>query len=102
MSKNRYSARADANQPEIVKQLRKLGMSVQCGMDDILVGWQGKNYWIEIKDPEKTLKKDGSYKSTALKDSQKKLLAEWKGQYSVCHSLERILEVMEWKSKQDT
>ena len=94
MSKNRYSARADANQPEIVKQLRKLGMSVQCNMDDILVGWQGKNYWIEIKDPEKTLNKDGSYKSTSLKDSQKKLLAEWKGQYHVCHSLEQILEVM--------
>ena len=60
MSKNRYSARADANQPEIVKQLRKMGMSVQCNMDDILIGWKGKNYWIEIKDPAKTLKKDGT------------------------------------------
>mgnify|MGYP000426030915 CR=1 FL=1 len=91
MSKNRYSARADANQPEIVKQLRKLGYSVQTGHDDILIGLNGKTYWFEIKDPDKTLNKDGSWKAGAFKDSQVKLLAEWKGHYKIVHCIEHIL-----------
>lgn len=42
MSKHRYSPRSDANQPEIVKALRKIpGVTVQVGMDDILIGRNG-------------------------------------------------------------
>lgn len=92
MSKNRYSARVDANQPDIVKQLRKAGFSVQTGMDDILVGWQGKTYWFEIKDPLKTLNKDGAFKADAIKDSQVKLINEWKGHYSIVCSAEQIID----------
>jgi hypothetical protein len=94
MSKNRYSARADANQPDIVRELRKLGCSVSTGHDDILIGYNGKNYWIEIKDPVKTVLKDGSWRAGALKDSQLKLMDEWRGQYDVAHSLEQILEII--------
>ena len=91
MSKYRRAAAIDENQPAIVNELRKLGYSVQTGMDDILVGHNGKTYWFEIKDPAKTLTKNGLYKVGAIKDSQVKLQAEWKGHYSIVHSIEQIL-----------
>jgi hypothetical protein len=92
MAKYRQAARVDENQSEIVKQLRQLGFTVQTGMDDILVGARGKTYWFEIKDPDKAVKKSGGFKAGAIKDSQIKLAAEWKGHYAIVHSLEQILE----------
>ncbi len=94
MSKHRRAARIDVNQPLIVDQLRSMGMSVQLGMDDILVGWEGKTFWFEIKDPEKTLKKDGTYRAGTLKPSQEKLLDSWGGQYNVVHSVEEIVDIV--------
>ena len=47
--------RVDANQPEIVAALRKAGCSVQHlhelgqGCPDIVVGYHGRNYLLEIK-----------------------------------------------------
>ena len=92
MTQYRQAARTDENQNEIVKQLRDHGCSVQTGMDDLLVGYKGRNYWIEIKDPSKTKKKNGDYKAGAIKNSQQKLLKEWRGHYSICCSFEEILE----------
>lgn len=92
MSKYRQAARVDDNQHEIVERLRAMGATVQTGMDDLLVGWKGKTFWFEIKDPAKTLKKDGTFKAGALKDSQVKLCDEWRGHYRVVHSIEQILE----------
>ena len=69
-----------------------MGATVQTGMDDILVGYNGKTYWFEIKDPAKTLKKDGTYKTEAIKDSQVKLCDEWKGHYKIVHSFEQIVD----------
>jgi len=94
MGRNRYAAKIDVNQPEIVRQLRKSGHSVITGHDDILVGHEGRTYWFEIKDPEKTVLKDGTWKAGALKDSQIKLLEEWLGQYDAVHSIEQILEII--------
>lgn len=94
MAKYRQAARVDDNQAEIVKELRKMGLSVQLGMDDILVGYRGRTYWFEIKDPAKTLKKDGAYKKGALKDSQIQLTETWKGHYQVVHSLDQILKAV--------
>ena len=75
--------RIDQNQPEIVKALRKIpGVTVELGMDDILVGYQGKTYWYEIKVGEKS----------AVKPSQVKLLENWKGHYKIVWNLEMILE----------
>ena len=92
MTKYRQAARVDENQNQIVQRLRAYGCSVQTGMDDLLVGYKGRNYWIEIKDPSKTKKKNGDYKAGAIKNSQQKLLHEWRGNYSVCCSFEEILE----------
>ncbi len=81
MSRNRYAARIDANQPEIVKQLRELGYSVELNHDDILVGIDGVTYWYEIKTSAKA----------QVKPSQIKLLDNWQGHYKIVWSLEMIL-----------
>lgn len=53
------AARIDANQPEIVEALREAGCSVQLlhmvgkGCPDLLVGWQGINCLVEVKDGSK-------------------------------------------------
>ena len=95
MSRNRFAAKIDKNQPEIVKALRALqGVTVALNHDDILVGYQGVNYWYEIKDPEKLFKKDGSFAIGQIKPSQTKLASEWKGHYKIVWNLEMILEDM--------
>ena len=84
MSKFRRAAKIDANQPEIVKELRALGYSVAVGHDDILVGHNGKTYWFEIKVNERS----------DIKDTQKKLIAEWTGHYAIVWTTEMILKEM--------
>lgn len=55
----RRFARIDANQKAVVAALRKLGCSVQSlasvgnGCPDLLVGWRGRNFLLEVKDGEK-------------------------------------------------
>jgi len=85
MSKYRRAAKIDANQPAIVKELRSMGCSVSVGHDDILVGHKGKTYWFEIKTDEKA----------EVKESQKKLIKEWKGHYAIVWTTEMILKEME-------
>ncbi len=95
MSKYRQAARVDDNQAEIVRQLRRIsGITVELGHDDILVGYKGKTYWFEIKDPKKTLKKNGEWKSGAIKDSQIKLALKWRGHYEIVHNAEQILKIL--------
>ena len=79
MSKHRQAAKVDSNQSGLVKSLRKIpGVTVYLDVDDILLGYKGVNYWYEIKDPDKAFNKDMTFKKGAIKDSQIKLLAEWK------------------------
>lgn len=53
------AAKIDENQPEIVKALRNIGASVQSlaavgtGVPDLLVGFRGTNFLLEIKDGKK-------------------------------------------------
>ncbi len=52
----RYAPKLDANQEEIVRLLRQCGCSVQSlasvgsGCPDLLVGRQGRNWLLEVKD----------------------------------------------------
>ena len=85
MSKYVRHKRIDANQPYIVKELRGLGYSVELDHDDILVGHKGRTYWFEIKTGPKA----------EVKDSQKKLLAEYTGHYSIVWSAEMIIKEIE-------
>ena len=84
MSKWRKAAKVDKVQSGIVMELRALGISVELGMDDILVGYAGVTYWIEIKSGVKS----------RLTAGQKTLREGWKGQYSVCWSTTQILDLI--------
>lgn len=88
------AARTDANQSEITKALRKMGCSVQLlhsvgrGCPDMLVGYKGNNYLLEIKDGEKP-------------ESQRKLTAEqtiwhfdWKGQVAVVNNVHEAIDTI--------
>lgn len=87
--------RTDANQKEIVDRLRTLSNvsvysthTIGKGFPDIIVGYKGKNYMIEIKDGKKPA-------------SQRKLTADelvfhmkWKGQIATCKTFEEVLEII--------
>ena len=79
--------RVDANQKEVVQELRDAGFSVETGHDDCLVGFAGVTLWIEIKNPKGR---------NRLQPSQEKLWEDWRGAYLICRSAD---EVMEWFSK---
>lgn len=55
----RRAARVDENQPAIVAALLRAGCSVQSlaavgrGVPDLLVGFAGTNYLMEVKNPDK-------------------------------------------------
>jgi hypothetical protein len=57
----RRAARVDANQDEIVSALRSVGAAVQSlaavgrGVPDLLVGYRGELYLLEVKMPGETL-----------------------------------------------
>ena len=82
MSKYVRHKKVDANQPQIVKELRRLGYSVELDHDDILVGHNDRTYWFEIKTGPKA----------EIKPSQIKLLAEYKGHYAIAWSSEMIID----------
>jgi len=89
----RRGKRIDNNQAEIVKQLRSIpGVTVELDCNDILVGYKGKTYWYEVKNADTVSPKTGKVRPSALKDSQKALLRDWKGHYKVIWSIEQILK----------
>lgn len=88
----RRAAKIDKNQNEIVKELRSIpGVTVQVSMDDLLIGYKGANYWIELKEPGTVSKTTGEIRDSAIKPSQHKLRAEWKGHYKIVYCIEQIL-----------
>ncbi len=88
----KHRSKIDTNQTEIVKKLRSIpGVTVALNHDDILVGYKGKTYWYECKQKSPYMA-NGELRKGALKDSQVKLLAEWKGHYKVIWTFEQIME----------
>lgn len=80
--KHRRAAKVDANQNEIVAELRKLdGITVEVGHDDILVGYGGRTYWFEVKTGPRA----------EIKATQTKLLDSWEGHYAIVWSAQMIL-----------
>lgn len=85
------AAKADANQPKIVNMLRLVGCTVQHlhtvgkGCPDILVGYRGQNYLMEIKDGEKP---PSSQKLTAPESAWHE---SWRGTvHVVCNEREAL------------
>jgi hypothetical protein len=79
--------RVDSNQSELVKQIRKLGATVQHlhavgkGCPDVLVGYKDNNYLFEIKDGDKK----------KLTSDQVIWHRDWKGQVRVITNIEDVI-----------
>lgn len=74
----RTAAKADRNQPEIVGALRGIGASVlHChqlkNCFDLLVGYRGRTFILEVKDPLQPPSK------RQLTEGEKKFRDEWRG-----------------------
>ena len=86
--------KSDANQVDVVKQLRALGCSVAVlshvghGFPDLLVGFRKKNYLIELKDGNKVPSKQ------KLTPDEINFHLRWCGQLSVCNSVEQIRKLI--------
>lgn len=77
---------------EIVATLRKLGVSVEVGHDDILCGYNGKTYWYELKSSGAVSKRTGEILDSAKKDDQIRLENEFKGHYKIVSSFTEIMD----------
>lgn len=79
----RQRAKVDGNQKEIVEFLRANGVSVAItsqlgkGFPDLVCGWKGKSFLLEIKDGNLTPSKQ---KLTPLEELFKK---SWRGHYAI-------------------
>lgn len=84
MSLNRYAKRRDPNEPAIVKALEAVGASVK-RLDevDLLIGWRGHNFLLEVKGPK-----------GALKPSQEEMIRSWRGQYGIVRTADEALRTI--------
>lgn len=90
----RYAARIDANQTQIVSALRAAGATVQSlsavgqGCPDLLVGYQGKNILMELKDGKKPPSE------RKLTSDQIVWHSEWKGVVFLVTSVNEALQLL--------
>lgn len=95
MPRGNFACRVDANQKEIVSILRQLGASVLMlhkvgfGCPDILVGFNGKNALVEIKDGNNP---PSQQKLTALEEQ---FFLSWSGQVSLIKNAEEALGLIQ-------
>ena len=90
----RTAARVDANQPALVAALRGIGASVlhlhqlkNCC--DLLVGYRGRNFLMEAKDPAQPPSK------RKLTDGEASFRATWRGgPYHVVHTFDEALAIL--------
>lgn len=91
MTKRGVPRKVDANQGEIVDALRKIGASiidlsaVGGGAPDLAVGFLGKTYLLEVKNPKTKGK---------LNKLQQKWHDEWKGSVYVVYSAEEAIGIV--------
>jgi hypothetical protein len=92
----RRKGRTDGNQAEIVKALRAVGASVQplsavgSGCPDLLVGYRGANYLLEVKN----LNGYAARKSQGFQPDQLKWHGAWFGQVATVFSVEDALRAV--------
>ncbi len=87
--------RTDNNQKRLVEQIRGIpGTSVLHlhevgrGCGDLLVGYQNKNYFLEVKDPSQPPSK------RKLTEDEQKFHANWKGQISIVETIEDVFKLL--------
>jgi Holliday junction resolvase len=82
-------AKTDKNQKEIVAALRKMGCTVESlhrvggGVPDLLVGYHGRNFLIEVK-----------VDKGKLNDLQKGWISNWRGTVFVIHSADEAVDLL--------
>ncbi len=92
----RLKARTDYNQKLIVEQLRKLGVSVAItsmmgkGFPDLVLGYQNRNFLVELKDGAKPKSQKG------LTMDEAKFFTTWKGSVCKCENIDEILKYIEY------
>jgi Holliday junction resolvase len=85
----RRASKVDSVQPEIVKQLRSCGVSVELlhrvgsACPDIICGWRGVNVILELKSEK-----------TPVTKAQQEWHAKWAGQSAVVRSFTEAMEVI--------
>lgn len=95
----RRAARTDANQGEIVQALRAIpGVRVQslasvgAGCPDLLVGYKGRNFLMEVKDGAK------AHSQRLLTRAEIEWHCSWTGQVAVVETIDQALAVLGIKS----
>lgn len=91
-----YAKRTDANHGNVVAELRRWMPEASVfdtsgagrGFPDLVVGWHGKNYLFELKDPEKPASRRD------LTESQKDMHMAWQGQIAIAHSAAEICAII--------
>ncbi|MDS7929253.1 hypothetical protein RMB13_07145 [Acinetobacter sp. V102_4] len=90
----RRAAKIDANQTEIVKALRQVGASVQSlastgkGCPDLLVGFRGVNWLLEIKDGQKVKS------ARKLTPDQVEWHESWRGRVYIVESVDQAISLL--------
>jgi len=83
----RYKLRTDNNQAEIVRQLNQIP-GVQCDVIgkpvDLVIGYRGRNFFVEIKRPDKI------NQPSAYTKAQREWIKNWPGQVRVASSFDEI------------
>lgn len=87
--------KTDLNHKELIDKIRKIPNisvfsthTIGKGFPDIVVGYKGLNYLIEIKDGSK-------YKSQKkLTESELKFHNSWKGQVSIAENIDDVLKLI--------
>lgn len=87
--------KTDSNHKRIIDNCRKIPqLSVYSthtlgkGFPDIVIGYKGKNYLIEIKDGDKPKSQ------TKLTEDEIKFHDQWKGQVCIVYSFDDILNIL--------
>lgn len=87
----RRAAKSDANQQQIMDELRQLGVSVRSihrhgeGIPDILCGWHGRTYIFEIKAPSKR---------DDLTPAERAFQEHWRGQCDVITTTQEAWDII--------
>ncbi len=89
-----FPKRVDENQKEIVKAFRDMGATVQIlsavgkGCPDLIVGMDGVNYLVEVKNGRKPPS------AQKLTDCEQSFFDTWKGQVCVIKSANEVIPLI--------
>lgn len=90
----RLKSRVDKNQQEVARALRRVGASVQFthtvggGCPDLMVGFRGQTYLLEVKDGDKPKW------ARVLTEDQKRWHQKWRGHAAVVENVEEALKAI--------